>query len=430
MIVVQILNIINIIFSALFLICYAYQVVYMVISLFKKPKKFKETDKSKKYAFITSARNEENVIGQLCNSIKNQDYPKDKIDIFIVADNCTDKTAEVARAHGALVYERFNDRLIGKGYALTELFEHIKSTIGYDAYDAYIVIDADNILEPNYVTEMDKCFSEGNSVVVGYRNSKNYGENWISAGYGLWYLRESRQLNAVRANLNLSCEVKGTGFMFSHEVLERQGGWVQHLLVEDVQFTVDSVLAGEKISYCHDAVLYDEQSAKFKESWWQRVRWCRGYLQVLKRYTFKLLGGFFRGKGFSHFDVLMSMSPAFFISVAMVLCNLIGFALIPFVDIAAFLPAIFAVLPSMIGAYLLFFMIGLLTTIYEWDRINTSTFKKIWYSITFPVFMATYIPIAAFSFFVKAKWKPVKHHPVDENDFSMSQEHNDDQAGK
>ena len=419
MIVAQILSIINVAFSALFMLCYAYQVVFMIISLFIKTKKYKETDRSKKYAFIISARNEENVIGQLCDCIARQDYPSELITTYIVADNCTDSTADVARAHGALVYERHNTELIGKGYALTELFEHIKATVGYEAYDAYIVIDADNILEPNYVSEMDKCFSEGNRIVVGYRNSKNFGDNWISAGYGLWFLREARQLNNVRSMFGSSCEVKGTGFMFSNEIMKRQGGWIHHLLIEDVQFTVENVLEGERVAYCHDAMLYDEQPTKMKDSFWQRIRWCRGYLQILKRYTGRLLGGFFCGRGFSNFDMIMCMSPAFFITVAMLTCNIIGFAIIPFVDMSAFLPALLALAGTAISAYLLFLLVAVLTTVYEWKRIRIPNAKKILYCFTFPIFMATYIIIAACSFFVKPEWKPVKHNPVDEKQFEL-----------
>ena len=420
MTVAEILSIVNLAFSVLFMICYSYQVVFLIISLFIKTTKYNNTDKTKRYAFIISARNEENVIGQLCNCISKQDYPAHLITTYIVADNCTDSTADVARAHGAQVYERHNTELVGKGYALTELFKHIKKTVGYDAYDAYIVIDADNILEPNYVTEMDKCFCAGNRIIVGYRNSKNLGDNWISAGYGLWFLRESRQLNNVRSTLGTSCEVKGTGFLFSNEIMERQDGWIHHLLIEDVQFTVENVLAGEKVAYCHDAVLYDEQPTKFKDSFWQRIRWCRGYLQILRRYTVKLLGGFFGGKGFSHFDVLMSMSPAFFITVAMMACNIVGFAIIPFVDIQSLLPATVSLAISAISAYFLFLMLAFLTTIYEWHRIHISTLKKIFYCFTFPIFMATYIIIAACSFFIKPEWRPVRHTPIDEEQFASS----------
>ena len=419
MIVAQIIGIINIVFSALFMLCYSYQVVYMIISLFIKPKRYDDAPKTNKYAFIISARNEENVIGQLCDCISRQDYPAELITTYIVADNCTDSTADVARSHGAQVYERFNTELIGKGYALTELFEHIKNTVGYDAYDAYIVIDADNILEPNYVTEMNKCFSAGNRIAVGYRNSKNFGDNWISAGYGLWFLRESRQLNNVRTTLGTSSEVKGTGFMFSNEIMQRQGGWIHHLLIEDVQFTIENVLAGEKVAYCHDAVLYDEQPTKFKDSFWQRIRWCRGYLQVLRRYTGKLIGGFFRGRGFSHYDMIMCMSPAFFITLTMIACNVIGYLAIPFVDINAFVPALIATIPSILSAYLLFLCVAILTTIYEWKRMRMSNAKKILYCFTFPVFMATYIITAACSLFIKAKWKPVKHNPVKSEEFEL-----------
>ena len=292
--------------------------------------------------------------------------------------------------------------------------------MGYDAYDAYIVFDADNILEQNYVTEMNKCFSAGNKIAVGYRNSKNFGDNWISAGYGLWFLRESRQLNNVRVTLGTTCEVKGTGFMFSNEIMKRQDGWIHHLLIEDVQFTIENVLAGEKVAYCHEAVLYDEQPTRFKDSFWQRIRWCRGYLQILKRYTGKLLGGFFRGRGFSHYDMIMCMSPAFFITLAMIACNVLGFAVLLCVDIASFVPALLSLAASVASAYLLFLLVAVLTAVYEWKRMRISNLKKILYCFTFPIFMATYIITAACSLFIKAEWKPVKHNPVKVEEFDVN----------
>ncbi len=406
----------NIIFGALFMLCYAYQVVFIVISFFKKVKKYPETDKLGKYAFIISARNEENVIDQLCDSIMAQDYPEELLEIYVVADNCTDKTASVACAHGARVYERHDLEKVGKGYALGELFEHIGTTVGFDAFDGYIVVDADNILDKNYAREMNKCFMSGERLITSYRNSKNYGDNWISSGYSLWFLRESRQLNAVRNNLGTTSEIHGTGFLISKEIIKRQGGWIHHLLIEDVQFTVENILLGERAAYCHDAIIYDEQPTSFAVSWWQRIRWCRGYLQILKRYGAKLFSAFVRGKGFSNFDMIMSMCPAFFITVAAVAVNIIGIILTLIFEAENIAPVLMSTGLMMLSSYLLFFIfVGLLPTLTEWRRIHSTTFKKLWAVVTFPIFMATYIPIAAVSLFKRAEWKPIEHHPVGED---------------
>lgn len=411
----QILNILNIIFGAAFMLCYAYQVVFIVISLIKKPRAYAQTEKRFKYAFLISARNEENVIDQLCDCIIKQDYPSELIDIYVVADNCNDRTAEVAREHGAIVYERFNNKLIGKGYALSELLDHIDSTVGYDAYDGYFVVDADNILEPNYVSEMNKCYAAGERLVIGYRNSKNFGDNWISSGYSLWFLRESRQLNGVRSVLGTSSEIKGTGFLIHKDIIKRQGGWIHHLLIEDVQFAIENVLCGEKVAYCDTAILYDEQPTDFMTSWWQRKRWCRGYLQVLRRYSLKLVAAFFKGRGFSNYDMLMAMSPAFFISVAAVATNIVGLIATLIFHPQAFLSSLLGSLVMGVASYLLFAFLALLTVLTERQRIRATVWQRVVSVLTFPIFMATYIPIAAVSMFSGTDWKPIKHNRADDS---------------
>ncbi len=411
--ITHILNILNIIFAVAFMLCYAYQVIFIVISLIKKPRAYAETDKRYRYAFLISARNEEGVIDQLCDCIRAQDYSEELIDIYVVADNCTDCTKDVAREHGAIVYERFNDKLIGKGYALSELLKYIDSTVGYDAYDGYFVVDADNILEPDYVSEMNKCYAAGERLVIGYRNSKNYGDNWISAGYSLWFLRESRQLNGVRSVLGTSSEIKGTGFLIHKDIIKRQGGWVHHLLIEDVEFTVDNVLKGEKVAYCHAAILYDEQPTGFMTSWWQRKRWCRGYLQVLGRYAFKLIGAFFKGRGFSNYDMLMAMSPAFFISVAAVATNILGLIATLIFDTPAFVSSLLGSVILGAASYILFAILAFLTVMTEKKRIRATGGQMVMSVLTFPIFMATYIPIAAASMFSGTDWKPIKHNRVE-----------------
>ena len=139
-----------------------------------------------------------------------------------MADNCTDKTADCARQAGAVVWERFNKEEVGKGYALDFLLNQIKKTYPDDPFDGYFVFDADNLLDENYVAEMNKTFSDGHEIITSYRNSKNFGDNWISAGYGLMFLREAKYLNNSRMLLNTSCAVSGTGFMFSRRIIVRQ----------------------------------------------------------------------------------------------------------------------------------------------------------------------------------------------------------------
>lgn len=404
------MNIVNIVLGALFMLCYSYQIVYIVISLIKKAKVYPETDKRFKYAILVCARNEGEVIDQLIDSVKAQDYPKELIDVYVIADNCSDNTASVAREHGAMVVERHNTELVGKGYALSALFDHIRDTVGFDAYDGYFVVDADNILEPDYITEMNKCYAAGERLVTGYRNSKNFGDTWISQGYSVWFLREARQLNGVRNNLGLTSEIKGTGFLIHKDIIKRQGGWIHHLLIEDVQFTIDNVLLGERVAYCDTAILYDEQPTDFATSWWQRLRWCRGYIQILRQYTGKLLKAFLKGRGFSNYDMLMAMLPAFFISLATLIANIVGLTLTLILEPHAFVASLISTLGICLGAYVLFLVVFSLVVISERKRIRATLMQRIFAVLTFPIYMATYIPIAGAAIFSKSGWKPIKHH--------------------
>ena len=214
-------EIINFAIMCLFFVCYMYQFLYIPISWFAAKKPAPPAG-AHRFAVLIAARNEQEVIGNLIDSIKAQDYPEKLIKIFVVADNCTDATARVARSRGAAVFERRDPERRGKGYALDYLLREMK-LLHQEYFDGYIVLDADNVLAPDFVARMNETFSAGYDIVTCYRNSKNYGDNWISAGYALWFLRESRYLNAARMALGSSCGVSGTGFLFSAAVLEAQG---------------------------------------------------------------------------------------------------------------------------------------------------------------------------------------------------------------
>lgn len=392
---------INYVIMVIFFACYAYQFFYIPVAWRKKQKPLPE-GKLHRYAVLIAARNEAAVIGSLIDSLKRQNYPADRIDIYVVADNCTDRTAEAAELHGATVVERFDRVRVGKGYALHFLLDRIK-----ESYDAYLVFDADNVVDPNYVQEINKTFSAGYDIVTGYRNSKNYGDNWISSGCGLWFLREAQYLNRPRAVLGVSCGVSGTGFLFSRRILEQCGGWNFFLLTEDIEFTAHNIANGEKIGYCPTAVFYDEQPTGFRQSVRQRMRWVQGYLQVLHCYGGKLIKGCFRGS-FSCFDMLMSIAPAAILAWVSVLIN-IAAAGLRVANGADVLTVVFSAGQSLLNLCLTAFVLGLITTISEWKRIRCSAGRKVLGVVTFPLFMLTYLPVTVAALVCKPGWKPITH---------------------
>ena len=400
---------------------YCYQGIYILIALIGKRKKenVNEVDAAlHKYAFIIAARNENAVIGNLIDSIKNQNYPKELIDVIVVADNCTDNTAEISRQHGAIVYERFNNILVGKGYAMDYVFNKIKEEQGdYTCYDGYFVFDADNVIDVNYVREMNKVFDSGYKVVTSYRNSKNYDTNWITAKY----------LNNPRMMIKTSCAVSGTGYLVDSSIIKKNEGWKCNLLTEDIEFTVTNILDGEKVGYCGSAMFYDEQPTTFKQSWNQRMRWTKGFYQVLFKYGKNLFKTMFKEKRMfvSCYDMIMTLAPATLFTLGTILLNLVlllcsGFNPVLFKQI--FRPTMTAILIGFLNFYLMLLVIGLITLITEWKKILAPGRKKIMYLFSFPLFIATYIPISIVALFKKVEWKPIPHTVVKTiDDLSMTQ---------
>ena len=397
-----------------FTVCYAYQLFYILKVLVTKPKAL-TAKKNHRYAVLISARNEEKVIGNLIHSIKVQNYPAELIDVFVVADNCTDDTAKIAEEAGAIVFRRHNTELIGKGYALDFCIKAIRAQYADRGYEAYFVFDADNVLDVNYFREMNKTFDNGALASTSYRNSKNYDSNWISAGYATWFIREAKFLSQARLELNTSCAISGTGFFISAEILDKVGGWKWHLLTEDIEFSTSSIIDGVRISYCPTAVLYDEQPITFRDSWNQRFRWAKGFYQVFGRYAGQLVKGIFTqkpGHRFACYDMLMTISPAMLLTIISVLFNavILVLGLTGVMSTGVMVASSLSSMAFCLMSYIMFmFVLGVITTFVEWDSIHSTPARKIRYMFTFPFFMITYIPIALVALVKKAEWKPITH---------------------
>ena len=399
------------IISSIFVLMYFHQIIYLIVSAFVHVKiKPKEEVTQHKIGIVVSARNERNVLPNLIKSIQANDYPKELVTIFVVADNCTDDTAQICRDLGCVVVERNDLEHIGKGFALHYLFTKLHTEEEYKDVvpEAYIIVDADNLLKPNYITEMNKAFDSGYEMVTSYRNSKNFGENWITSGYGYWFLHDSRHLNNGRMLFNNSCAMMGTGFLIGTNIVKEFDNWKFFSLTEDVECSVEYALSGRKMGYCGSAEFYDEQPTKFKQSWKQRERWAKGFYQVFAMKGWPLVKAALTN--FSCWDILTSMMPAIFITlislITLPVCMIISACM---GDMTNVLFGLQCLVISLIPLYASMFVIALLTCITEWKKILANPFKKILYIFTFPVFMASYIPICFIALFKKVEWKPIEH---------------------
>ena len=389
----------------LFFLCYAYQFAYIPIAWLRRPRVY-GPGRRNRFAFLIAARNEEAVIGQLLDSIRAQDYPADLFDIYVVADNCTDRTAEAAEAGGAQVYRRFDRTRIGKGYALHELLEWMRRTGELDRWDAFLIFDADNLLCPDYISKINRTCSDGFAAFHGYRNTKNFGDSWISSAYALWYLHDSVHLNAARMMLGTTCAVSGTGFGFTRALLDEMGGWNFFTLTEDIEFDNWCAASGVRIGFCREAMLYDEQAATFAQSWKQRIRWTQGGIQVSLLYASRLARGILRG------------GRTAWASFEAATLSVFGYLLSGLSALSVFVTALAeggvhgllaALAVAFAGGYFGLAAMGALTLATEWRKSAAPARKKLLSALTFPLFMMTFIPAGLCAIFCKRGWEPTRH---------------------
>lgn len=403
----------NTIVGLVFSVCFLYQVVFFFIGLIRGQVKIPPAKKQHTYAFFIAAHNEEAVIANLVKSIKDQDYPSELIDVFVVADACTDNTAQAARDAGAIVYERNDLSRKGKSWVMDYGFDRILREYP-GKHEAFFIFDADNLLSRDYVTIMNDAFDQGYLALTSYRNSKNFGSSWISSAYATWFIREARYLNNARMICHTSCAVSGSGYLVSAKLIEGMKGWDFHTLTEDIQFSTFCAIHGVRIGYA-PAEFFDEQPVTLKASIKQRMRWTKGFYQVLftyGRHMFKSIGKFHR---FAAYDMLMVVGPAMLLTLMCLLVNVTFIAvgslshgfLATDAEIEMAIGSVIMMLAYMYGT---FFVMGLSTTITEWKHIHCPQKWRIFTNLfTFPLFMFTYVPLTVAALFLKVDWVPTPH---------------------
>mgnify|MGYP001098049916 CR=1 FL=1 len=383
-------------------IFWLYQIIVSVCSLVKLKEKPLKVNKNHKFMAIIPAHNEETVIANLVESLKNQDYDKDLYDIYVIADNCTDNTAKYAEEAGAIVYKRFDETKKTKGYALNWF---LKQKIEENAnYDAFLVFDADNIVDKNFIKVMNRKLCQGEEVVQGYKDIKNPTESWVSAGYAFFYWTMHRFYHLARYNLGLSALLNGTGFMVKFDII-KPTGWNTDTLTEDIEFSLKRIIQGKRVGWATDAIVYDEQPVGFKQSWSQRSRWTIGHIQCLQEYTKPLAGAVKKNKTLMNFDGLLYMMgsiPMFIMTIVLLLINFVMFIFGGMTPMDLLINCLRYILPT----FFLPIFVGIVIMIIERKPIRPMLKGLALY----PLFLGSWLLINFKCLFVRdTKWEKIDH---------------------
>ncbi|MBQ6616310.1 MAG: glycosyltransferase [Thermoguttaceae bacterium] len=379
----------------------------MIIVGHCKDKPFPEPARNLQIAVIICARNEEAVISKLIDSLKAQDYPADSFEVILIAHNCTDKTAEVGRQHGAVVWEAIQTDHPCKGTALTYAIDRIKEEYP-DRFDAYCIFDADNIVDPGYLTEINAGLQSGEAqAVLGFRDSVNPNDNWVANMCATHWLVVTRAYNMPRRRLGLSCFVEGTGFAFLKECVEPEG-WTAHSITEDFEFSANTILKGKRITHTLRAKFYDEQPTEFDAWLAQLYRWMFG-AKKNSHFAGKALANLFphpvqKMDLFWNATAPLVSGLATLVTTAVFICALISQTpLIPGTD-WAFNWILGA--GAVIGSYLTMFLMAFLSVVYCGKPIR----QYIKGMLTYPFFILAASLLVVISLFYKEyRYKPLIH---------------------
>ena len=383
-------------------IFWLYQLLISICSLIKLKDKPLKVVKDHKFMAIIPAHNEEAVVGNLIESLKNQNYNRELYDIYVIADNCTDNTKKVAEKAGAIVYERFDNEKQTKGYALDWFLQQkIKENADYDAV---LVFDADNIVDKNFIKNMNKKLCQGEDVVQGYRDIKNPSDNWITAGYAIFYWQMHRFYHLARYNLGLSPLLNGTGFMVRFDVIKPQG-WDTETLTEDIEFSLKRIIKGKKLGWATDAIVYDEQPTGFKQSWSQRSRWTVGHIQCIQKYTKDLVIAAKENKKMINFDGLLYIVgsiPMFIITMLLLFSNFVMYNSASITTAELIKNLIFYLVPT----FILPILVGIFAMWLDGRKIKPMAKGLLCY----PLFLLTWICINFKCLFIRnTSWEKINH---------------------
>ena len=284
------------------------QIFYVLFSFVKK-KTYPVSEQKGRVAYLIPAHNEEDVIFTTVKALlEEQDYPRDKFDVFVVAHNCTDRTAELALQAGAKVLI-LNDPDPAHRMALYPMkygVDHILGIQGEGTYDFILRLDADNHVNREFTSLMNDAFQSGVEFGRSYEGALNGAQNFYTKACALFYAFDSRFGSRVRERLGIAAHINGSGSMMSVELLRSCGGYDCKTITEDAEFNFNRMLEGKKGHYVEDAVAYEDMPSSFKVTLSRNKRIGSGNMELLKGQLLKMFGKFFTTGNFSYMEMFLT----------------------------------------------------------------------------------------------------------------------------
>lgn len=353
-------------------------------------KKYPVASPKTRFAVLLPARNEETVIPHIIESLQAQDYPKELYDIIVIPNNCTDDTEGAALKAGAKVMH-CTGPVSTKGEVLHQILDCIMGS-----YDAYLVFDADNIVDPRFLARMNDAIAAGAKVAKSRQCALNPYDNWVSGGYDLYFQSHTLLHNRGRAPLNLSAKLVGTGFMVSDSLLQEMGGWNTETLTEDIEFAVQCAMQGQRVYFVPDALTYDEQPLSFQVSMRQRWRWSAGVQSVANLYTGRLLS---MRPNWLRWDLASHINMIYVQLLAQIPVLYALFSLAPLGALKSIAVSILSFIGSSILMGLFLSVTAKRNPLKQWKAI-----------LLYPLFLISWYPLHIRALVNKPKtWKPIVH---------------------
>lgn len=240
---------------------------------------------------LVPAHDEQHGIESTLKALAACDYSRQAVRVVVIADNCTDRTADVARAAGAEVWERHDPERRGKGFALAWALRRMQDEAAVfegSAFDGVVVLDADCIPSPNLLAAVDRRLRAGaRALQVDYVAANPQDSHVAALRCGAFALMNTVRF-AGKQRLGLSCGLVGTGMAFTGELLEREP-WSTTGLVEDGEYHMRLVQRGERAEFVADAWVSSAVPTTARGGADQQARWEQGKLQLIRRWSFKLM---------------------------------------------------------------------------------------------------------------------------------------------